>query len=225
MSSACQRRFNSTTAVRIGPGLSASASSCVQDRIGPLSLAAAIVDRVDALSRVAGDAVVPVLGRVGEPAQALRRLHAFRRRHPRLGVAGGERQLDQRVFIADAGDGRAAAFGICRAAGDVRAHRIGARLRVEEGARGAAVGRIGKHAGERGRERRRAPRRRSRRARRRRARRDLRSARRQRCALPARGRWPRAARAPRRRVPIPPRRAAAATPPRARAGPVGKTVE
>ncbi len=153
MSSACQRRLSSITAVRIGPGLVASASSCSRTASAVGGLALAIGDRVDALPREAGHAVILVPGGVGEPAQPVGRAHALRRGHARFRMLGGERDLDQRVFVADAGDRDAAALGVPRAACDVGADRVGAALGAEQHRGRFGVLRVGKRGAERMRER------------------------------------------------------------------------
>ena len=109
----------------------------------------ALLDRIDPLPGEPGHAVILVLCRVGEFAQTVRRPHALRGRHPRLRVLGAKRELDQRVFIADAGDRDAAALRILRAARHFGADRIGAVVRLEQRPCAGAVLRFGKHVAQR----------------------------------------------------------------------------
>ena len=126
-SSACQRRLSSITAVRIGPGLVASASSCA--RIASASAASPSRSAIASI-RFRASRATPrslFLGGVGELAQSLGRVHALGGGHARFRMLGGERELDQRGFVADRGDRAAATLRILCAARHVGADRIGAR--------------------------------------------------------------------------------------------------
>ena len=99
-----------------------------QDRVRFGASALAVRDRVDPLPREPRHAAILVLGGVGELAQSLGRVHALGGRHARFRMLRGERELDQRAFVADRGDRAAAALRLRRAARDVGADRVGARV-------------------------------------------------------------------------------------------------
>ena len=99
----------------------------------------ALFARIEPLPRKPGHAVVLVLCRVGEFAQALARQHALRRRHTRLRLSGRQREFDQRGFIAHAGDRGAAQRRVPGAARYFDADRVRAAVRCEQRLRPRAV--------------------------------------------------------------------------------------
>ena len=112
------------------------------DRVGLGGLIRAMVERIGPLPGETGDPVILVARRVGEPAQVVGPVHAFGRRHPRLGMPGDERDLDQRVFAANRGNRRPAPVCVRRPASDLHANRIGALVGVEHRACGGRVRRL-----------------------------------------------------------------------------------
>ena len=110
-----------------------------EQRVGLRRPAGTIGDRVDPLAREPGHAVVPVPRAVGEPAQAVRRVHALGGGEPRLRVLGRQRDLDQRGFVAQCGDRDEAAVGVECAQRDVGPDRVGAARRSEQRGRGVVA--------------------------------------------------------------------------------------
>ena len=109
------------------------------DRVGLGGLVRAMVERIGSLPGETGDTVILVARGIGEPAQVGGRVHAFGRRHPRLGMPGAERDLDERVFAADGGHRRPAPVRVRCPACDFYTDRIGAVVGVEHCARGGRV--------------------------------------------------------------------------------------
>ena len=120
-----------------------------QDGIRFGGLAVPVDDGVDPLPREPRHAAILLSGNVGDPAQSLRRLHAIRGRLARLGVLRGDRQLDERGFVADRRDRGAATIRIGRTARDIGADRVGARVGFEERGGERGVGRLAKLRAER----------------------------------------------------------------------------
>ena len=124
------------------PGLGRQRFELRDDELGFGVLFAAVLDRLDALPREPGHAVVLVLGRVGELAQPVGRGHALGRRHARLRMLAVQGDIHQRGFIAHAGDSGAAALGIARVQRHFDPDRIGAPVRRELRLRARAVLRL-----------------------------------------------------------------------------------
>ena len=94
MSSACQRRFSSTTAVRMGPGVPASASSCVEDRVGLGGLALAVLHGTRGAASRAGPRRGPCSGPHRRARAGLRASGRIRR--PRAASPRGRRRAPAR---------------------------------------------------------------------------------------------------------------------------------
>ena len=123
-----------------------------QDRVRFGRLAGAIRDGLDPLPREPRHAVILVPGGVGELVQALRRVHALRGGHSHCRMLGADRDLDQRVLVAERGDRDAPAVRVRRAARHLGSDRIGALVGLQQCRRRLALLRFGKHGTQRGRE-------------------------------------------------------------------------
>ncbi|MGA8053685.1 MAG: hypothetical protein WCA12_07450 [Burkholderiales bacterium] len=121
-----------------------------QNRVRFDRLSLAILQSIDPMPGETGHAAILVLCRVGESAQPLRRSHALRSRFPRLGLPGGKRELDQRVFASNAGDRDAAALGVLRAVRHLGANCIRAVVRLEQRPCAGTILRFGEHVAQRG---------------------------------------------------------------------------
>ena len=113
----------------------------LQDPVGRHGVPGAPLDRVEPLAREPGDAAVLVAHALEQATQRLGCVHALGRGGANRGVLRANRDVDQRVLVADRCDRRAAARFVGRVQHELRAQCVGEFRRSEQRVHEGIVGR------------------------------------------------------------------------------------